>query len=238
MSNWYDEEDFYEPDAIEIAAYEFRETLEKSVKKSVVDEIESLKKRIAELEDFAKAKKEYETEIRSLNWKLEATQREVEERAKQLRLPEIMKALESPAWIADWTFDYIHPKCDKCDDRRRIHFKSPSGRDFDEECSCAERRCTYSPVQGVMVKFRWDKDVWNWNHECDELRGGRFTFIRPETFKKDYIDKDESSYRIDVQEFYYGQPFEELAKNHSRPYFRDFDKCKEFCDYMNSLEKD
>lgn len=238
MSNWYDPEEFWEPDEVDQATYEFKEILKKSVKKSILDEMESLRKRIAELEDFAKDKKKYDDEKSALRRKLEETERSIHYRAAQMRLPEVLKALESPAWIADWKFDYIYPKCDKCDDRRRFHFKSPSGRDLDEECSCAKRRCIYEPVQGVMVKFKWDIDMWRWDYDGYELKGSQFTFIRPDTFKKEYIDKDGSSYSIEIQEFYHGQPFEELAKNHSRPYFRDFDTCKKFCDYMNSVEKD
>lgn len=239
MSNWYDPEEFWEPNEVDQATYEFTEILKQSVKKSILDEMESLKKRIAELEDFAKDKKKYDDEQSSLRRKLEETERSIKYKAAQMRLPEILKTLESPAWVADWDYEYAYPKCDKCDKDRKIHFKSPSGRILEEECSCAKRICNYKPVQGILIKFKWNRDSENhdkYHPEKCEIAGTRFEFIRPDTFKKTYVEGKEESFMFECTKFYNGEPFEEVDKTYGRSYFRKLEDCQAYCDYKNKLE--
>ena len=239
MNNWYDPEEFWEPNEVDQATYEFTEILKKSVKKSILDEMESLKKRIAELEDFAKDKKKYDDEQSSLRRKLEETERSIKYKAAQMRLPEILKTLESPAWVADWDYEYAYPKCDKCDKDRKIHFKSPSGRILEEECYCAKRMCNYTPVQGIMIKFKWNRDSENhdrYNPEGCEIAGARFEFIRPDTFKKTYVEGREESFMFECEKFYNGESFEEVDKTYGRSYFRKLEDCQAYCDYRNKRE--
>ena len=234
-----DYDGFYEESQFDEMIYELKDALKKSVKKSILDEIESLRKRIAELEDFAKDKKKYDAEKSALRRELEETQRSINYKAAQMRLPEILKALESPAWIADWDYEYAYPKCDKCDKDRKIHFKSPSGRTLEEECSCAKKICNYTPVQGILIKFRWNKDSENhdrYHPEGCEIAGTRFEFIRPDTFKKTYVEGKEESFMFECAKFYNGEPFEELAKTYGRSYFRKLEDCQAYCDYKNKLE--
>ena len=220
---------------------ELKETLKKNVAKEVQTELETLRARVAELEDFANDKEKYDRQLEELNRKFERQEFMVEKKAREMRLPEIMKALESPAWIPGWNYEYIYPKCDKCDKDRRIHFKSPSGKDLNEDCSCSKKRCVYRPLQGVMLNFRWEKG-WESHFSDDikrEINGGRFEFVVPDTFKRKEIDKtmDRDTWYSEFSEFYHGQPFEKLGE-YSRQYFRSLEDCQAYCDYRNKIEEE
>lgn len=51
---------------------------------------------------------------------------------------------------------YKYPKCDKCDDNRKLHFKSPLGRDFEELCSCSEKEFSYIVDSAQISSFVFD----------------------------------------------------------------------------------
>ena len=202
-----------------------------SVSKEVKDELERLRKRVAELEDFASQKDKYDRELCELKRKLELQKSQVKEEARKMRLPEIMKALEAPAYIADWNYEFVLPKCDKCDENRKIHFKSPSGRDLDEDCSCAKRKSVYHPKQGIMIKFNWMKDREPFLSEEIEMRGVHFDYVSPESFIKT-IENDNEEYTIEFSKFYHGQSFKDISC-YDRLYFRNLEDCQAYCDYRN-----
>lgn len=53
------------------------------------------------------------------------------------------------------TWEHVYkPKCDKCDDNRYVHFKSPSGKDYQEYCSCAKSFYKYKPKPCYCSEFR------------------------------------------------------------------------------------
>ena len=72
--------------------------------------------------------------------------------------------MKSEAYWLDNASGYI-PKCNKCDDERLIHFKSPSGKDCTEPCpNCGTPYYMYfvrlTTLQKLTVVIRfWDEDL-------------------------------------------------------------------------------
>lgn len=152
-------EDFYNqgPSDFDIAIEEFKEGLRKTVKKEILDEMARLKKENEELQDvrknfeqikqdYERKKKHFEDEEHNLTYTLA--------RKKINELIELAD-LHQECYYIDTVYGYV-PKCDKCDEKRKIYFKSPSGRNCEEECPvCGKYWCKYvaKPISSIRLHF-------------------------------------------------------------------------------------
>lgn len=149
----YDYDDFYrEPSEFEQEIEELKSKLSQSVKKEIMDELESLRKENAELrpikEDISKLEREY------YNKKVQL-EREYDERRRNIRkerISELLKDYDVEYWGVHVYYEDME-KCNKCDKNRRIHYKTPLGKDEFERCDCADRIAKYKPISQVLKTF-------------------------------------------------------------------------------------
>lgn len=137
--SYYDYEDYYEPSEFDEKVEEFKDYLRQSIKEETQNEIEKLRKENEALQkikrDWDNLVKEYEDKKRELEYKI----RECESKASSKRLETLFE--ETGMNVIMYKPDYNHvygKKCNKCDDDRYIHFSSPSGKDYTEDCECAK----------------------------------------------------------------------------------------------------
>ena len=126
-------------------------------------------------------------------------------------------------------YRYVYkPKCDKCDENRKIHFSSPSGREYEEDCECAKRYLKYLPKPYYCTEFRVNR------HKTKENPYPLMMW-----FKKynDYSD-DYDGYTYDASDLcrsiYNGEDFNEIEKRKTYTYFRDEEDCQRYCDWLNN----
>lgn len=124
----WSEDDFYnETSEFEGQIEEFKESLAKSVKKEFLEEMDRLRKENENLsgikEHFERIKRDYERKKAECDRVMsEATQK-----AKHMRAKEVMEQFQIIAWRPS-IVDLYGPKCDKCNDNRKIVFTLPSGK--------------------------------------------------------------------------------------------------------------
>lgn len=138
--------DYWNEDAVseyDQMILDFKEYLRDSVKQEVANEISELKDKLAELKEIESKWDEKCREVDEERYQLQQCKREAEKTAKRCRLSELMESIEQEAWTLKGQYEYILPKCDKCDKDRVRHFKSPLGRDMKEPCECAKRKYIY-----------------------------------------------------------------------------------------------
>ena len=90
---------------------------------------------------------------------LETKEATLEKTVLKRKFSEMLKPFEEQFFI--WAIDYEHiykEKCDKCDNDRKIWFKSPSGKDLFEYCSCSETVRCYYPKQIRINSIKLFKD--------------------------------------------------------------------------------
>lgn len=223
----YDAEFYNEPSEYDQMVEDFRLSLMQSVKKEFLDKMQRLENENAELREVKKnwerLKAEYEENQRELRCLIQQERRNVQRE----RLAELFKqcgmnvALFKPKGSL-----FKLDKCEKCDENRMIHFKSPSGIDLQEKCECARGYYPVSPVLYRMVKFhRYIK-----NQDCDV-----FAFFQDES------DDDYDCYRADpiaCTNLYHGQDFSELyAELEGNVFFEDEAQCRLYCDYINEVRE-
>ena len=131
----------------------------------------SLRKENAELKEFKLKKAEYDFHLRELKRSKELEIEQIRKEAEKKRLIDVLKDnFMETAYYPQYTWKYKYDKCDKCDENRCIHFKSPSGRELSEPCSCSERVNYFNPKECFIVSiysnfdsllFRYeDRDGW------------------------------------------------------------------------------
>lgn len=191
------------------------EAIKEGVRQDIKSEMERLRKENAELQQYKQERQEIEN---IKKWYESRLQTEVEAYKRTLRQEKI-KELFGDYICTGWGVDHddvLPPKCNKCDDDRCIHFKSPSGKDFKEPCSCSKAKKIYKPVELSLIEF---------NDYENKIR--RY-FI--EEGKETYGQYGEGTSRI-----YDGKvPFEDL--NCWRIVFLDKETCEKYCVWKTEQE--
>lgn len=120
---WFEENWCEEPREEETALIE---AIKEGIRQDIKAEMERLRKENAELQQYKKERQEVEKIKNQYQLKL---QTEIEMYKRQLRtarLEELFGDRLMIGWAADCKI-VLPPKCNKCDSKRYIHFKSPSG---------------------------------------------------------------------------------------------------------------
>ena len=119
-------------------------------------------------------------------------------------------------------------KCDNCDADRRIHYKTPRGKDATELCECAEYKKMYYPVECELVRFC--RNTWR----SDKNEHPMFLW-----FEEVNYDKDEFKNEHIVNHIYNNEPYEELWKKFGEYsgglYFKSKEECQGYCDWLSKL---
>lgn len=179
MSEYYSDEEFpcfCDPETYE-AFQQFVETWRRSTfeelqfqVKNLQDENNQLKAQIKELSHI---KKNWDEKIKEI---------------RHTRLKELLKDVQECAYLVDCKYEYAHVKCGKCDDERKIHFKSPSGKELTEPCSCSCKVPRHFlceiPIYKIETYIRYGEErvspIYIYLHGEDEDR------YRPSEFRDEF----------------------------------------------------
>ena len=227
---YYDYDDYWgEPSEFEQQVEEFKDALRNSVKDEIKEKIESLEKELAELTEFKKDKnkiiQECEDKVKEAKREAEATIRkakESEEKWKKARLHQLLGDYLMTGWKTKYERVY-GTKCDKCDDDRKIHFSSPQGKKYTEDCQCARCYYKYSPQEVTLAKIyvRKKRFDYNDNGKCDFYN----RYYRVE--EKDDYDLYETS-----SEVYTSSDFDYEKANPYRAVFLNEENCEKYCEWL------
>lgn len=222
-------EDFYEPSEYDQMVEEFKETLRESVKKEWLDRMNKLEEENNKLREvkkhFEAIKADYEEAKRNCEAEKNRALVNAKREAYKARLSELLGDVQANYWKI--TSERVpKPKCDKCDNNRRIKYITPMGREATEYCSCYDGETIYIPEQMTMYEIKL-------HNTYDEKMG--IWFIQK--YKDDDLFVNSTEYlgnRVIIED---GTTFDEISvDNKYNLYFKSIEKCQEYCDYLNSLE--
>ncbi|GIO40188.1 hypothetical protein J41TS12_50490 [Paenibacillus antibioticophila] len=217
---FYDDDFYDEPSEFDQQVDEFKQSLMKSVRDEYKAEMDRLRKENAELQDVKRRKDEIEREhCHALN-QFESDKLNLENRLKRMRLTELLGENLLIGWFPS-SQDNKKPKCDKCDEQRRIHFKTPSGKPADEWCECAKSVRSYKPEEIECYQFYQSKNSW----------GGKYPTVSRYYQRKE--DREYDSFEA-CKTPYGGEPFEEVT--YWRVVFDSQEECQKYCDWLTAKE--
>lgn len=210
--------DFYEPSEYEIMVEQFKDELRKSVKQEIQDEMERLRKENEELQEikrnFNKALEEEQEYLRQKRIELEMAKRDLARK----RVDELLK--EAGLYKELYTIEYEFvkkKKCDKCDEDRRIWYKTPSGKDAHEDCECNKNHKKYKPNK---IKYVYYTTV-----DC-----GKKLILQLKDDEHWTVTHDPKNVYKD------GMNFSDMQTTWGRSLFENEEDCQRFCDYLNEKE--
>ena len=211
-------DDFYEGSEFDRQIEEFKDALREDVKRETLEEIERLKKELAELRDFKERKDEIEKEYREKMREAKIAAAEAEQKWKNARLHTLLGEYLVGGFTVKCEF-IKGPKCSKCDENRRIHFKSPSGRDMSERCLCdvSVKRYITVPIELYSIeagKFS-AKDNFVFSCYATEDYGDYY-------YAKNIVSDLDHPEKIDTYS----------------AMFLDKELCQKYCDWLNDREKE
>lgn len=226
----YDYEDyFYEPSENDIVMSEIGDILKKMVKKEILDELETLRTENAELRQYRDERKTYEAKIRDTEYKCKIAIEKAQREAERARIHNLFGEMLTVGYMIT-SNNKKRPKCDKCNDQRRIEYTTPLGKTTYEICDCDGYDYFYEPKEVEMVKFSIRKRG-GWDHDENVVR--YFHHAR-----NTYDDKEDENNYDRVTWVYKDESFEELAKkSYYDVVFLDKDKCQEYCNWRNEQKK-
>lgn len=194
------------------------EAIKENVKQDIKIEMQRLRKENAELQQYKKERQEIEKIKNDYESRL---QTQIEAYKRELRTAKINE-LFGDYIVIGWGVNQktiLPPKCDKCDEDRYIHFKSPSGKDFKEPCQCAKGKKEYYPLEVELIRIQ-QEGIFNSKRRI-------YSYYTP-------FDKDSSDYRAIYDRAYKGEPFENV--NYYNIVFLDKETCEKYCAWKTEQE--
>jgi hypothetical protein len=224
--SYYDEDFYHAPSEFEQQVDEFKTALLNSVRDEFKAEMEQLRAENAELQEVRKnmdqIKRNHHNKLNELNIAKNDAMRIV----RRERLSELMKDFQVVMYRADTTRE-LGPKCDKCNERRYIQFKSPSGKDHTEPCDCSNGKLMYVPVEYIVCEFSID------SHNSNQMRV--WYKLKPSSSSgDDYGSYDNSSFRKTI--YTNAMPFDKIERYET--FFKTVEECQAYCDWMNENKAD
>lgn len=220
-------DNFYESSEYDMMVEELKTTLRKSVAKEWVDKMNELRKENNELqeikENFEKIKRDYENKKQQCELEKESVVKDAERNARNMRLKELLQDVRKYYWKTSPIFAYTK-KCSKCNNNRKIAFKSPSGKEYFEDCECSIGKRVFTPMRveiyEISLRNSYDKTA---NVFFREQKGcnSDYYYQSAEYYDDKIILEDDANFAsLDTE-----------TKNDF--YFVSEEKCQEFCDWYN-----
>lgn len=218
----WDPDDFYnESNEFDQQIDEFRQTLLKAVKTNFITKMELLEKDNAELQEVKKNFDQIKRDYKDKERQLENERNQMERKIRNERLNQLMSDFEIILYTAR-SNRVLPPKCDMCNEKRRIPFTTPLGKEISEECECSVGKQVYYPEEFGCTEFYIDRS--------GNKVGGIYR-------KRDYSDDGYRDSGVSPDALYeVGMEYEKL--NYYSTYFRSQEECQKYCDWLTEQKEE
>lgn len=158
-------EDFFNegPSDYELFMNDLKETLKKSIKDEFIKEMDKLRAENKKLQNVKENFEQIKLDYAHKEQELKAKEQDMEKNLARKKIMELATIADMKAQIYYIDDDTAYlPKCDKCDENRLIHFKSPTGKDCTEPCpDCGTTYHKYyvKPVDTMKILFPNDPAI-------------------------------------------------------------------------------
>lgn len=237
--NYYDYEDYYEPNEGELFFDEIKEKFREILRNDVNSELNRLTRENEELrktvQEYNDKKNELAKRERDIQYKEDNFKRNVEREFYSKTMDEVFEHLleDSEVWYAEHV-SHEKPKCNLCNEERKMIATYPNGEVVEKWCDCAEPTYVYEPVISVNKQIKFHK---SYNNGYRNQK--RCYFVKNYSPNKDYAEAYEyySEFRIEniydefndeVKEYHKAKKYGEKVA------FSNKEACQKYCDWVNS----
>ena len=199
----------YEPSLADEIFNEASAKLMDALNGEVKQRLERIADENASLQALNNSLKKQLAEYKQREYELAEGERQLRLAAKKMPLKEFMGQYEVVMYQATMKHEY-GPKCDKCDDKRQLYYRTPLGNDATEPCKCAKMFRVYRPQMQVLYS------ISKRNHKL-------LAWYRPYPHE----DAFESG---KLAEQFYNQDIEFADLDKHKAYFENESDCQAYCD--------
>lgn len=226
----YDHDNFYyEPSEADDVIEQFKEKLRKEVKQEIQDEMNRLKEENEKYRNLKDAHldltKEKEKLAGMYRLKVQAHKDELRRELKEATIAEIFSDYQYIAYRVGIEATEKE-KCDRCDDDRRLWYKTPRGRDIWEYCECYEREYSYVVQECIMCSIV----------KSQYMKSGVKIRYAPYSIDSDgriLLETGQLNDLMRLRTFYDNEDFKETERQEDMTLFKTKEKAQEFADYLN-----
>lgn len=227
---YFDEEPYYEPTAADKIFFEAKQKLEECLKESVKYKMESI---LEENKRLKKENDEMKEKVRNVSWReknIEQRENDMERNILRKKFSEMLKPLEERYQIYRANYSYVkNEKCNKCDDDRRLKYKTPSGKIAYEDCACNKSYKVWNVEKTNIIRLELYKDR-------------NYPYSLSVTPKYDGASYDEMYCKFELKTFVENlndpdMDFKIEDFDYKEVAFKTEDDCQKYCDYLNEKEK-
>ena len=193
-------EDFYNegPSDYELFMNDLKETLKKSIKDEFIKEMDKLRAENKKLQNVKENFEQIKLDYTHKEQELKAREQDMEKNLARKKIMELATIADMKAQIYYIDDDTAYlPKCDKCDENRLIHFKSPTGKDCTEPCpDCGTTYHKYyvKPVDTMKILFPNDPALHRVAYYLRHDRWGEsYSYELQDIYRGSAADYDTSS---------------------------------------------
>jgi regulator of replication initiation timing len=226
----YCEEPYYEPTPADEIFFEAKQKLEECLKESVKYKLTST---IEENKRLKEENEKMKEKVRNIEWKeksLNQREKDMERNVLRKKFSEMLKPLEERYQVYRLNYSYVKgDKCNKCNEDRKLKYKTPSGKTAYEDCSCSKTYKVWNTESTEIIRLDLYKDR-NYPYSLSvtpKYDGASYDEMYCKFELKTFVESlDDTDMNFDMKEFDY----KEVA-------FKNEDDCQRFCDYLNQKEK-
>ena len=163
----------------------------------------------------------YKEDIAPCDW-------DVNELLDEIRVADLLNKGFKKGFYVACEEEYIYDKCDKCDEKRMIHFKSPQGNDCSEPCNCSRTKYRYFVQEPITTKVVIKER---------ERQGDRVFMAEYEIYDWLYGERDYIVYNSlhdQLGDNAEQKDYLQMSLNPKKHIFFDRGKAQKFCDWLNT----
>lgn len=230
--------DFYEPSEGEIFFDEMKEKFKEILLEDVNNELNKLRSENAKLrktvEEYENVKSELSIKKNDLEWKIKNVRDEVERDFYNKTIEEVFEQLleDEEVWYAEYV-PHEKPKCNLCNEERKLIAVYPDDKTVSKDCECAKPTHVYEPVTSINQKIKFHKSYKKSGSDK------RVYLVKSYQPNKNYADAYDCYSEFKIKTIY--DDFTEEVKEYheakcygEKIAFRNPAACQEYCDWLNS----
>ena len=228
--DYYGEEPYYEPTPADEIFFEAKQRLEDCLKESIKYRLTSTMEENKQLKEENDKMRE---KVRNIEWKeknIEQREKDMERNVLRKKFSEMLKPLEERSQIYRANYSYVRDeKCSKCNDDRKLEYKTPRGKLAYEDCACNKSYKVWKVEKADIIRLDLYKDR-NYPYSLSvtpKYDGASYDEMYCKFELKTFVENlDDTDMNFNIEEFDY----KEVA-------FKNKEDCQKFCDYLNKKEK-
>ena len=233
------EDEYFNQEEFEVGAIanrlysEIKQMALSAVKTEIKNELENLRDEVNQLRYLKEHMDEIESEYKEKCKAIDDERKTIEADYRKQLVADILEPFKQTYYTIRLNQDFCVPKCDKCDEHRMIHFKSPSGKDLCEACSCnvTKPMAYVEPVELCRIDISHD-----YKHKIslrDEVKDEYVIDVNSRNVTYNFSRQNETSLTKCHEKSIDPKLGEEnFILSHN--IYSTFDKAQAFCDRYNS----